>query len=79
MNVLERVKNIIGEILKVESIVEKTNLIEEYSIDSLQAIEILVMIENEFEISIDDEDLNMRLLESPKVLCEYVEKKLGQL
>ncbi len=55
----EKVKNIIAEQLGVDnvnSITEQTSLIEDLEADSLDAVEIIMSLEDEFDISIPDEE-----------------------
>lgn len=77
---MEKVIKIIEEVLKDNginvSLSEDFGLIKELSIDSVIAIEILVAIENEFDITIDDADLSLGLLETPRVICDYINKKI---
>jgi acyl carrier protein len=80
MKNMEKVIKIIEEVLKDNginvSLSEDFGLIKELSIDSVIAIEILVAIENEFDITIDDADLSLGLLETPRVICDYINKKI---
>ena len=80
MNTLEMIKNIIGEVLEANEIhaqiTDDIKLVEELSVDSIVAIEILVSVEERFKIIIDDEDLDISLIETPRKLFEYVENKL---
>ena len=51
------------------------NLILECGINSIDALEIFLNIENEFNIFIEDEDLSSQLLSSLQKLSEYVIRK----
>lgn len=51
------------------------DLINEVGINSIDALEIFVWIENEFDIEIEDEDLSDQLLASVDGLAEYVIKR----
>ncbi len=57
MTTLEKVRNIISEQLsvKVEDIRNDSNIAEELGADSLDLVEILMSLEDEFGISIPDE------------------------
>ncbi|MHC1683130.1 MAG: acyl carrier protein [Clostridiaceae bacterium] len=55
--------------------IQGTNLIEELGINSVDAMEILVWVENNFEIEIDDEDLNADLIKSLDSLSDYILNK----
>lgn len=54
------------------------NMIEELNISSIDSLEILVWIENEFRIMIDDSDLSQELIMSLENLKTYVTNKLEQ-
>lgn len=51
------------------------DLINEIGINSIDALEIFVWIENKFEIQIADEDLGDELLNSLDSLADYIIKK----
>lgn len=62
--------------VSLEGVKEDINLIDAYSIDSIVGIEILVRIENEFGITVDDEDLSLELMQTLAVLADYVDSKI---
>lgn len=76
MDISKKVIEQITKVLKKNGIEgeisESTELLRTYSIDSLIAIEILVSMEEIFNIEIKDEDLSFDLLETPKVLIDYI-------
>ncbi len=53
------------------------NLMENYEIDSVNLFEIVVGLEEEFDISFEDEDFSVDLFATVNNLAEYVEKKRG--
>jgi acyl carrier protein len=55
--VFEKVKKIIAEELNIDSakITMESNLVEDLEADSLDAVEIIVRIEDEFGLQVDDE------------------------
>lgn len=57
--VLEKVKNILAEQFDVEedSITTETNLQEDLGADSLDVVDLLMSIEDEFETEIPDEEV----------------------
>lgn len=57
---------------KTPSDIEGRDMIAELGINSVDALEILIWIENTFQIQIPDEDLNADLLRSVDKLAEYV-------
>lgn len=52
------------------------DLINTLGIDSISSLEVLVWIENEFDIIIEDEDLSPDLIDSLDVISNYVTKQL---
>ena len=58
-----------------KSAVAGNDLIAELGINSVDALEIFVWIENEFDIQIDDDDLNSELIGSLDSIADYVAKK----
>ncbi len=52
------------------------NLTSELGLDSINSLEVLIWVENEFGIQIEDEDLSVALINSLDVLAAYVENKL---
>ena len=57
----EKVREIIAEQLSVDvidSITPETNLLEDLNADSLDAVEIIMNIEEEFDMKIPDEDID---------------------
>ena len=74
----EQIKEIIIQCLPSQIAKEDiigNDLINELGINSVDALEIFVWIENTFEIQIDDEDLNSELIASLDNLTEYVFRK----
>jgi len=78
--VQDKVASIIIEHLKLEispqNLIQMENFLEELGINSVDALELLLKMENEFDIEIDDEDLNAELLKSIKTLSDYIMTKL---
>lgn len=75
--VFEKVKKILSEQLEIEEdkITIDSDLVEDLKADSLDIVELIMDLEQEFDLEIPDEDL-------PKVntvrdVVEYIEKKLG--
>lgn len=78
-SIVEEIKKVIGETTDIENaelLTEMENLITEKGINSIDAIGILVAIEDTFDIEIDDQDLSVELVKSIKNLADYVEKKI---
>ncbi len=77
-----RIKEIVVEILKLEEeqalILEKDNDLLQLGLDSLTSVEIVVNLENEFDIVIDDEDLLVENMGTIQLLMDLVNKYLEE-
>lgn len=71
--VLEKVKAILSEQFDVEedSITPDTNLSEDLEADSLDVVDLLMSIEDEFEVEIPDEEVEN--IKTVGALVEYIE------
>lgn len=58
--------------LKPENLLDDENNLEKYGINSIDVLELLVMIEDEFSIEIDDSDISAELVESIINMTEYI-------
>lgn len=52
------------------------DLVEDLGLDSLQLVELVVCIEDEFNINIEDDDLDIEKISSIDNLCKLIEKQL---
>lgn len=53
----DRLRHIITELMFVDEILDSTDLIEELGMDSITFVQLITLIEAEFNIEIADEDL----------------------
>lgn len=78
MTTYERIKSFLCEVKGdhdlYEKITDRTNLIEDVGIDSLQLINFLLKIEDEFDVEFDFEEFDMSILNEFKTFCDYVEE-----
>jgi len=76
--VVEQLKGIITKTLELESVeqIRTYNLVEDLQLNSIDAMEILVWIENEYEIVFDDDEINVELMSSLNGLAENVLTKV---
>jgi acyl carrier protein len=75
----DKVKKIVAEQLEVEEIDEikkETSLMGDLEADSLDAVEIMMALEDEFEIEIPDEDAEK--FENMGDIVDYVESKISK-
>lgn len=73
----EYVINILNLVLEREMKVEElqgVDLIEEYSINSLDALQIIIEIEKRCNVIIDDEEKIIEAFHSFEALCSYVKE-----
>ena len=78
MNVFEKIRDIIAdhlEIEEVEDIKPETSLMDDLDADSLDPVEIMMDIEDEFDIEIPDEDAEK--FENINDIVEYVKSKIA--
>ncbi|MCS7233229.1 MAG: acyl carrier protein [Synergistetes bacterium] len=76
-DILERLKNIVVEKLGVEEseIRPDASFIDDLGADSLDIVELIMAIEEEFDIEIPDEDAEK--LTTVGAAVEYIKNKLG--
>lgn len=51
------------------------NLVATLGIDSINSLEILIWVEDDFKIKIEDEDLSPQLIDSLDVLAAYIAER----
>lgn len=77
--IISGIKEILQQVINVEGVRdwEKTeDLLKDKGLNSLEAIHILVAVEDRFDIEIDDDDLNLELVKTIENIADYVERKL---
>jgi len=74
--VFEKIKKIIANELNVpkEKITLEANLVDDLGADSIDAVEVIMAIEDEFNIEITDEDMNN--IKTIGDMVEYIEKNV---
>ncbi|MEI8068036.1 MAG: acyl carrier protein [Candidatus Shapirobacteria bacterium] len=74
--IFEKVAKIIKDQLSIsgEEIKEESNLIEDLAADSLDVVEIIMAIEEDFDIEIPDKDAEE--IKTIGQIIEYIEKKV---
>ena len=72
-NLIIILSEILGKEFNVESL-RGVNLIEEYSINSLDALQIIIEIEKRCNVIIDDEEKIIEAFHSFETLTEYVKE-----
>lgn len=78
MNVFEKIRNIIAEQLEIddsEKITLETSIMGDLDADSLDAVEVMMGIEDEFDIEIPDEDAEK--FKNIGDIVNYVQSKIA--
>jgi len=77
-DIIERVKKIIIEQLDVaaEDVVPTASFVDDLGADSLDQVELIMAMEEEFNVSISDEDAEKIVTVQDAI--DYVQKALGQ-
>ncbi len=74
----EKIKNIISEVKNEGDLVNKindtTDIINEVGMDSLQVINFILRVEEEFDVEIDFEEFDLDHLSSLSTFCNYLSK-----
>jgi acyl carrier protein len=61
--------------VKPEDIGDDENLMDEYNIDSVNLFEVIVGLEDEFGITLEEEDFNLETFSTVNNIAAFVEKK----
>lgn len=77
-NLEERVKKIITEQLAVDAseVVEEAKFVEDLGADSLDTVELVMALEEEFDIEIPDEDAEK--IRTVKEAIDYIREKVSK-
>ena len=76
-NIYSKVKNILQDMLNLEgldleTLTPTTDLITTLNLTSIDAMQLLVLIEREFEIFIDDEDIGKELIQNLDAIANKI-------
>lgn len=63
--------------VSVDDIGDDASLISDLNLDSIQMLSLITGLESEFNIMLDEEDLDLENLSSVNKLAEFVQKKLA--
>jgi acyl carrier protein len=78
MNVEQRVKELLSSFLHAPiKLTRETRLVEDLACDSLDAVEIIMELEEEFDIAIPDGDVNENISHTVGMVIDYVDKKVN--
>lgn len=78
--ILAALKELVIEVMQLkiapEAISDTANLFDDCGLDSTSVIDLIVGLEQKFGISIDDDELDVKLFQDLSKLTEFVEAKL---
>ena len=77
MDVLNKVLTILTELCGIEGISTEQELAKDLALDSLQMVTLLIMIEDNFNITLDEADMNPFDLITVEQVIKLVEKYVG--
>ena len=77
MKISEKVSTIIFELSGTENIVPELELQKDIALDSLQMVTLLVLLEETFDITLDESDMNPFDLTTVEHIIKLVEKYTG--
>ena len=61
--------------IDVSDVNNKTSLINDFAMDSIQLLELIVAIENRFSISVNAEEVTPEIFDNFSKLVDYIESK----
>lgn len=79
MDIFEKIKEIIADQLEIEdldTIEPDTSIMNDLEADSLDAVEVMMAIEDEFDIEIPEEDAEK--FKNIKDIADYIESKISK-
>lgn len=79
-SVTDRLKKLVVSALNLrdvtpEQLAEDADLILDHGMNSIEALELLLQVEREFDIEIDDDDLTADLVRSVRNIADYLEQQ----
>lgn len=79
-SILEKLKAVLSNVVEdknaeIQSLDESSNFILELGMSSIDSLQLLSMVEVEFNIFIEDDELNSDLVASVGNLCNFIFKK----
>lgn len=77
MTIFDKVATILNELCETENIYPEQELTRDLALDSLQMVTLLIMVEDNFNIVLDEADMNPFALNTVMKIVELVEKYIG--
>jgi acyl carrier protein len=77
MDTRQRIKAFLSKHIKATDISDEANLFEQKLVNSLFAMQLVTFLEKEFELVIENEELNLENFKSVNAIVAFVERKLS--
>ena len=77
MTIFDKVATILNELCETENIYPEQELTRDLALDSLQMVMLLIMVEDNFNIVLDEADMNPFALNTVMQIVELIEKYIG--
>ena len=77
MQIKEKVKKFLGEYVNIKEVKDTDNIFETGLVNSLFAMNLVTFVEREFEVAIENSDLDMKNFKDINSITEFVERKLA--
>lgn len=77
MTIFDKVATILNELCETENIYPEQELTRDLALDSLQMVTLLIMVEDNFNIVLDEADMNPFALNTVMQIVELIEKYIG--
>lgn len=81
MNIIDRLRNVISvvdDMIDTKEINSTTNLVNDYGFDSIKIIQMVMEIEEEFDIDIEQDDLILDNLAEIAKLLELINRRSAE-
>lgn len=77
MTIFDKVATILNELCETENIYPEQELTRDLALDSLQMVTLLIMVEDNFNIVLDEADMNPFALNTVMQIVKLIEKYIG--
>jgi acyl carrier protein len=75
--VRKKVRNFIGKYIQKKDLHDEEEILTKGMINSLFAMQLVMFVEKEFQIKVENEDLDLENFDTIKAITKFVDKKSG--
>ncbi len=80
-SISEKLKEVLSSVVedstKIQSLDESSDFISELNMSSIDSLQLLSLVETEFNIYIEDDELNSDLVTNLGNLCAFIQRKMA--